>query len=121
MVLLALAMGAGLGACSRGSAGGGGNATAADFCRLVKQENARLADLAGSRAAVDRAAVDVKKLADAAPKEIRDDVQLLADGYQKAANGDFASLASKAAQFQAAVKHVTTYATDHCNFDVSAR
>lgn len=121
MVLLVPALAAGIGACSRGSAGGGGSATAAGFCRLVKQENARLADLTGSRAAVDRAAVDVKKLARAAPTEIRDDVELLADGYQKAANGDYASLASKAAQFQVAVKHVTTYATDRCNFDVSAR
>ena len=121
MVLLVLLTGAGLGACSRGSAGGANNATAADYCRVVKQENARLADLTGGKARVDRAATAVKKLTRAAPSEIRDDVQLLADGYTKAANGDFAALASKVAKFEAAIKHVTKYTTDNCNFDLSAR
>jgi hypothetical protein len=121
VVLLVLLTGAGLGACSRGSAGGGSNATPADYCRVVKQENARLADLAGGKARVDRAATAVKKLSSAAPSEIRDDVQLLADGYTKAANGDFASLASKVTKFQAALKHVTKYTTDNCNFDLRAR
>jgi hypothetical protein len=113
-------MGAGLGACSRGSAGAG-NASPAEFCRLVKQENARLTDLKGGTARLDRAAIAVKKLSRAAPGEIRDDVQLLADGYTKAANGDFAALASKVTKIEAAIKHVTTYTTDNCNFDLRAR
>jgi hypothetical protein len=119
--LLVLLTGAGLGACSRGSAGGAGSATAAGYCRVVKQENARLADLAGRKALVDRAATAVKKLSGAAPREIRDDVQLLADGYTKAANGDFASLASQVTKFQGALERVTKYTTDNCNFDLRAR
>ncbi|MDQ1480386.1 MAG: hypothetical protein QOI44_1247 [Actinomycetota bacterium] len=121
MVLLVLATGAGLGSCSRGSTGGGSTATAADYCRAVKQENARLTDLAGGKAIADRAATAVKKLSRAAPAEIHDDVELLADGYTKAANGDFASLASRVTKFEAALKHVTKYTTDNCNFDLRAR
>jgi hypothetical protein len=121
VVLLVLATGAGLGACSRGSVGGGGGSTTADYCQVVKQENARLSDLTGGKARADRAATAVKKLSRAAPDEIRDDVELLADGYTKAANGDFASLASRVTKFEAALKHVTKYTTDNCNFDLRAR
>jgi hypothetical protein len=117
---LVLALTAGLGACHRGGSDNSG-ATVAGFCRLVKQEDARLADLAGTRALLDRAATDVKKLERAAPSEIEDDVQLLADGYRRAANGDFASLASKVGRIVAAAKHVATYTKDKCNFDINAR
>jgi hypothetical protein len=121
VVLLVLATGAGLGACSRGSVGGGGGSTVADYCRVVRQENARLTDLAGGKARADRSATAAKKLSRSAPDEIRDDVELLADGYTKAANGDFASLASRVTKFEAAIKHVAKYTTDNCNFDVRAR
>jgi hypothetical protein len=110
--------GAGLGACSRDSAR---NATPAEFCRVVKQEDARLADLAGSRDAVAKAAVTQKALVDSAPIEIRDDVDLLADGYEKAADGDFVGLASRMGRLEAAAKHVVRYTQATCDFDLNAR
>ena len=119
--MLVLALTAGLGACHRGGGTDNRAATVAGFCRLVKQEDARLADLAGTRALLARAATDVTKLEHAAPSEIEDDVKLLADGYRRAANGDFASLASKVAKIVAAAKHVATYTKDKCNFDINAR
>ena len=115
---LVLLMGAGLGACSR-SDNGASTATAAGFCRMVKQENARLADLSGSREGVARAAAGIEKLVRASPAETRDDVQLLSEAYQKVANGDFASLASKATKLQAAGKHVAQYTQDNCDFDLN--
>jgi len=108
----------GLGACSRD---GAPDATPAEFCRVVKQEDARLADLAGSRNAVAKAAVAVKALVDSAPNEIRDDVDLLADGYEKAADGDFVGLASSMSRLEAAAGHVVRYTQDTCDFDLNAR
>ena len=116
---LALVMAAGLGACSR-SDNGASTATVAGFCKLVKQERARLADLSGSRELVAQAATEIGKLVNASPPEIRDDVQLLADSYDKAANGDFAALASRATKLAAAGKNVAKYAQDNCGFDLNA-
>ena len=119
IVGLVLVLAAGLGACTRG--GGNDNATPAEFCRLVEEQDARLTDLAGTRAALEQAAVTVKALVDAAPDEIRDDVDLLADGYAKASNGEFLALASKMGQLEAAAKHLVKYTQDTCNFDLNAR
>lgn len=117
---LAVVAGLGLGACHR-SDNGASTATVAGFCKVVKQERARLADLSGSRELVAQAATEIGKLVNASPPEIRDDVQLLADGYDKAANGDFASLASKAVKIQAAGTHVAKYTQGNCGFDLHAR
>jgi hypothetical protein len=119
-VALAVITGAGLGACSRDGSGKS-NATPAEFCGLVKKENARLADFAGNRDAISKTADDVKALAETAPSEIRDDVDLLADGYQKAADGDFVGLASRMGSLEAAVRRVLNYTRDTCDFDLNAR
>jgi hypothetical protein len=115
---LVLALGLGLGACRR-SDNGASTATVAGFCRVVKQAGARLAGLSGSRERVARAATEVRKLAGAAPADIRDDVQLLADSYDKAAAGDYAALASKAVKLVAAGKHVAKYTQDNCGIDLN--
>ncbi len=117
-IALVLVSGLALGACSR-SDNGESTATVAGFCRVAKQEHARLANLSGSRELVAQAATEIKKLVHAAPAEIRDDVQLLADSYEQVANGDFAALASKAVKLQAAGQHVARYAQDNCHFDIN--
>jgi len=117
-ITLVLVASLGLGACHR-SDNGASTATVAGFCRLVKQEDARLANLSGSRQLVAQAATEIRKLVHAAPAEIRDDVQLLADSYEQVANGDYASLASRAVKLQAAGQHLAKYALDNCHFDIN--
>jgi hypothetical protein len=116
-IVLVLVSGLGLGACSR-SDNGASTATVAGFCRVVKQEGARLANLSGSRELVAKAATEIQKLVHASPPEIRDDVQLVADSYEKVANGDFAALASRAVKLQAAGEHLAKYAQDNCHIDI---
>ena len=55
----------------------------------------------------------------AAPTEIRDDVQLLADSYEQVANSNYASLASRAVKLQAAGQHLAKYTLDNCHFDIN--
>ena len=108
-----MALGVALSAC------GGGGASVASFCSLVKKDNTQLNNLGSTTADMKTAAAAVKSLVAKAPSDIKPDVQTLADAFSQLAKGNTAAVQADASKNTAAVNHLKTYAKDKCNVDIS--
>jgi hypothetical protein len=113
--VLVVMLGVGLSGC-----GGDEGASVASFCAEVKKDTELFKQIGGTQDAINRANTALKELVNNSPSEVKDDVQTLSDGFEKAAAGDFAGVRRNAADFLAATKRVVAYTKKECGFDLDA-
>jgi hypothetical protein len=106
---LVMVCGVGLSAC------GGGGASVASFCSLVRKDDTELRNIGSNQADLTKAAGAVKSLVGKAPSDIKPDVQTLADAFSQLAKGNTAAVQANATKLNAAADHLKTYAKDKCN------
>ena len=112
-----------------GSSGGGGSVEA--FCGLLRQfqeQEGQFENVLEDPEQLQRAVDAVDELADAAPSEIRDDAQTVADGFGEIArafsdvDADDPAAALEAVQFadvEEASENLGEYAEENCDLDLS--
>jgi hypothetical protein len=113
-LVLVLLLAAGLSGC------GGGGASVADFCKVIKKDQQLFQQIGGMKDAVDAARAAMQELEANSPGGIKDSVKTLSDTFEKVASGDIDGFRRDAAEFTAATKRVVAYTKDQCGFDLDA-
>ena len=107
-----MVLGLGAGAC-----GGGGGASVASFCTLVKQDHASFAGAKG-KAALKRADAARRKLADNAPGAVKGDMKILAAYFDDLEAGNQTAAVAASSNVTAASAHLEAYVKAQCKIDL---
>jgi hypothetical protein len=99
---------------------GGGGASVADFCKVIKKDQQLFRQIGGTKDAVKAASAAMQELEANSPGGIKDSVKTLSDAFEKVASGDLAAIRGDAAKFTAATQRVVAYTKDKCGFDLDA-
>ena len=97
--------------------GGGSDDTgdAAAFCKLVQHPDYLMGEYGTDKGNPDAIAEKLQTIDDAAPAEIKDDVDLVADTMASAANGDTTAMQSAGSpEFQTAQHNYMGWRAKHC-------